>query len=54
MQIKNFAKIEYLTEFELLKHEGSHSRLNFSASILENAAENFFVCAGKEISSLWK
>ena len=50
MQIKNFAKIEYLTEFELTKHEGEHSRLNFSASILDSTTENFFTCAGKEIS----
>lgn len=50
MQIKNFAKIEYLIEFELAKHEGSHSRLNFSASILDSAAEIFFACTGKEIS----
>ena len=40
MQIKNFAKTEYLTEFELIKHEGEHSRLNFSASILDSATDN--------------
>ena len=50
MKIKNFAKIEYFTEFELTKHEGEHSRLNFSASILDNVSENFFTCTGKEIS----
>ncbi|MBR6012746.1 MAG: hypothetical protein IK062_03060 [Selenomonadaceae bacterium] len=50
MQIKNFSKIEYFTEFELTKHEGEHSRLNFSASILENTAKSFLNCAGKEIS----
>ena len=50
MQIKNFAKIEYLTAFELTKHEGEHSRLNFSASIAEGAAEICLSCLGKTIS----
>lgn len=50
MKINNFAKIEYLTEFELTKHEGEHSRLKFSASISDNSPEIFFACAGKQIS----
>lgn len=50
MQIKNFAKIEYITAFELTKHEGTHSRLNFSASIAEDAAEICLNCSGKTIS----
>ena len=50
MQIKNFVKIEYFTAFELTKHEGAHSRLNFSASIAEDAAEICLNCSGKTIS----
>lgn len=50
MQIKNFAKIEFLTGFELTKHANEHSHLNFSASIVETAAESCLDCAGKIIS----
>ena len=50
MQIKNFAKIEYLTKFELTKHEGEHSRLNFAASITDGAADKFLAFTGKNIS----
>ena len=50
MQIKNFPKIEFLTEFELTKHADEHSRLNFSASITDTATEKFFGRVGKIIS----
>ncbi len=50
MQIKNFAQIECITEFELTKHEGEHSRLNFAASINDGAEEKFLACTGKIIS----
>ena len=50
MQIKNFSGIEYFTEFELTKHEGEHSRLSFSASILDNASGKIFSCVGKNVS----
>ena len=50
MQIKNFAQIEGITEFELTKHEGKHSRLNFAALISEGAAEKFLAFTGKNIS----
>ena len=50
MLIKNFAKTEFLTAFALTKHAGEHSRLNFSASIVETAAENCLGCTGKIIS----
>ncbi len=50
MQIKNFAQIEGITEFELTKHEGRHSRLNFAALISEGAAEKFLAFTGKNIS----
>lgn len=50
MQIKNFAKFEFLKTFELTKHTGEHSRLNFSASIAESAAESCLGCTGKIIS----
>ncbi len=50
MQIKNFAAIEYVTEFELTKHAGEHSRLNFVASISDGAADKFLAFTGKNIS----
>ena len=50
MQIKNFAKIEFFTAFELTKHADNHSYLNFSASIVENAEESCLACTGKIIS----
>lgn len=50
MKIKNFAPIEYITDFELTKHEGEHSSLNFTASISDVAAEKFLACTGKTIS----
>ena len=50
MQIKNFAKFEYLTAFELIKHEGDHSRLKFSASISEDLEEACLSCEGRIIS----
>ena len=50
MLIKNFAKTEFLTAFALTKHAGEHSRLNFSASIVESAAESCLGCTGKIIS----
>ena len=50
MQIKNFAKIEFLKTFELIKRVGEHSRLNFSASIVETAADNCLESTGKIIS----
>lgn len=50
MQIKNFAQIECITEFELTKREGEHSRLNFAASIIDGAADKFLACTGKNIS----
>ena len=50
MQIKNFAKIEFIKTFELIKHANEHSRLKFSASIIETAAESCLGCTGKIIS----
>lgn len=50
MQIKNFAAIEYITEFELTKHAGEHSRLNFAASIFDGAADKFLAFTEKNIS----
>ena len=50
MQIKNFAKLEYITAFELVKHECRHSHLNFTASVVEGGEGNFFACVGKIIS----
>ena len=50
MQIKNFAKIEYLTAIELIKHEGRHSRLNFTASISIDNDESFLGCVGSTLS----
>lgn len=50
MQIKNFAQIEFLAEFELTKRVGEHSRLIFSAAVSENVAENAFAYVGKNIS----
>ena len=50
MQIKNFAKIEFIKTFELIKHANEHSRLKFSASIIETVAESCLGCTGKIIS----
>lgn len=50
MQIKNFAKIEYLIDFELTKHEGQHSHLRFTASIEDNTEESCLACVGNTIS----
>ncbi len=50
MKIKNFAPIEHITDFELTKHEGEHSFLNFTASISDVATEKFLACTGKTIS----
>ena len=50
MKIKNFAPIERITDFELTKHEGEHSFLNFTASISDVATEKFLACTGKNIS----
>ncbi len=50
MQIKNFAELEYLTRFELIKHESQHSRLNFVASVAVGGEGNFFARVGEIIS----
>ena len=51
MQLKNFPKIEYLSAIELVKREGTHSRLNFTAAIAESGGDDQFLDrVGKNIA----
>ena len=52
IQIKNFAKLQHLVEFKLIKHAGEHSRLNFTASIADDDEASCPACAGKKISAV--
>ena len=52
MEIKNFPQVQYIKNLELIKKEGSHSWLRFSASILDSQEKAFLDCTGSVISLL--
>ena len=52
MEIKNFPQVQYIKNLELIKKEGSHSWLRFSASILDSQEKACLDCTGSVISLL--